>query len=134
MPIKYRRIKELSLHDRQLGVTSLERLKRKRMMKLAYLAARSSRFTDWETYFRANKVLKHALREYMLLASALAIERPLLLRKNIGIDNFPESSILSFFRFRTREQLHRLKTILQIADVIQLSNRASVSGVMGSVK
>jgi hypothetical protein len=73
------------------------------MMKLAYLAARSSICTDdWETYFRANKVLKYALREYMLLAYAPAIERPLHLRKNIGIDNFPESSILSFFRFRAR--------------------------------
>jgi hypothetical protein len=75
--MKYRRtIKEFSPHDRQLGVTSLERLQRKRMMKLVYLAAMSLKFTDdWETYFRASEVFKYALREYMMLASAPAIEK-----------------------------------------------------------
>jgi hypothetical protein len=125
------RIKQLSLRRRHLGLTARDQtllviLKRRIKLlaeKLIYVRQNPSEFIGCaETYILA-KIYSLYYRHRQICNPSVQLNAPLppIVRLNRNINSFTDEEIPMLFRFRTKQQLHRLLCAFRVPEWIRSS-------------
>lgn len=127
--IKSRRSRYLPLHRRYQAITCKDA---QELTKCKRYIRRISKALGYPITDRTKTTLRKLLRAQVSKSIKVRICRDLpprlRERKNYRFHSFEEWELPHLFRFRTHDDLRRLKRCLNIADVVTLSNKSKING------
>ena len=116
-----------------MGLTSLMRMKvvklERHILKLVRVFRAVKRLISRRKLRRLKRIILGLLsRRHEIVAPPRELEMPLvkIRKRRRTIDSFDDEEIPVFFRFRTKEQLHRLMVGFQIPNIIRIARTGNI--------
>jgi hypothetical protein len=120
-------IKKLSLRRRWLGLTSMMRMTSKKLQRMILKLVKIFKRMRYRINRRKVRKLKGGILALLVKwhhinspPRNLELRLPRILKRRRTIDSFRDDEIPIFFRFRTKEQLHRLMRGFRIPEIIRI--------------